>query len=467
MADFFYDGQIRRYILQFIRVFSDFKCEIGIDSDNTKTQQRVPVTYGDPSYQAAQMLRGQSENVVMPSPMMSAWVQNLDLDAERRKDPAFESRMNSIELNHDRNAGAYGSETGNRTTIERYMPVPYLLTMALDIWTTNTQLKLQLLEQILTIFNPSIQLQQNANFYDWSAIFEIELTKIVWSNRTIPVGTSVDRDVASLTFELPIWISPPSKVKRITIINEIVANVFEGADLPEERDLDGIYNPLENIGPVLSQIIVTPGNYRINIGINGLEPNEIALADQHGVAIPTLSWNSLFDCYGNLDANNSRIRLKINPDIESSDGDIIGTVSSDPTRDNILIYTVDEDTLPATIPSGTVDNIINPVKHYPGGTLPTAVAGQRYLLIEDIIPEDTGTNPWESIHAHVNDIIEYNGIAWFVVFYAENEEAEQFVINQESGNHYRFTGDEWVFTYLGSFFPGYWILENLRSKNEQ
>lgn len=465
MADFFYDGQVRRYLAQFMRVFSDFKCEIGLDVDNTKTQQRVPVVYGDPSYQAAQIIRGASENVIMPSPMMSAWIKSLDLDASRRKDPAFESRMSAIELHYNNETKEYGSDPGNRFTIERYMPVPYNLVMILDIWTTNTQLKLQLLEQILTIFNPSIQLQQADNFYDWSSIFEVELTNVSWTNRGIPQGTGAERDVASLTFNVPIWINPPSKVRRISIINEIVTNVFEGHDLPEERSLGGIFNPLANIGPILTQIIVTPGNLKINVGINGYAPNEIVLTDAHGLEDPTITWQSLFDKYGNLDENNSRIRLKLDPDIESSELDIIGTVSSDPTRANVLIYEIDVDTLPATTPP-PVNNIINPTNVYPASGLPAAVAGQRYLLIETLIPEDTGTNPWGSIHANINDIIEYDGTNWFTVFNSETEQEEQYVINQQTGNHYRFTGDEWVFTYLGSFFPGYWILENLRSKNE-
>lgn len=466
MADFFYDGQVRRYIAQFMRIFSDFRNEIGIDEDNTRTQLRVPVTYGDPSFQAAQIIRGQSENVTMPSPMMAAWIKSLALDPNRRKDPAFEMKMNAIELNRDKVEDKYTSEPGNRFTIDRYMPVPYNLTMVLDIWTSNTQTKLQLLEQILTIFNPSIQLQQTSTFFDWSSVFEVELTDIVWSNRGIPQGTGVEKDVASLTFELPIWINPPSKVKRITIINEIITNVFAGNDIPDERDLDGIFNPIQDIGPRLGQVIVTPGNLRINVGINGLATNEIALATQHGVQDPDLTWSSLFEKYGNLDANNSRIRLKLDPNIESTAGDIIGTVSPHPTDASILLYDVDVDTLPSTIPSGPIDNIINPILSFPGTNLPASAIGQRYLLIEDMIPEDTGTNPWGVISAGLNDIIEYDGVSWRVVFDANQEEAEQFVINIQSGNHYRFTGSEWVFTYLGSFFPGFWILENLRSRNE-
>ena len=38
------------------------------------------------------------------------------------------------------------------------MPVPYNLTMQVDIWTSNSDQKFQLLEQILTLYNPSVDI---------------------------------------------------------------------------------------------------------------------------------------------------------------------------------------------------------------------------------------------------------------------------------------------------------------------
>jgi hypothetical protein len=50
MAQFFYDQQIRRFLLQFARIFSNFEVaygrnQAGIDD----TLVRVPVRYGDSS----------------------------------------------------------------------------------------------------------------------------------------------------------------------------------------------------------------------------------------------------------------------------------------------------------------------------------------------------------------------------------------------------------------------------------
>jgi len=40
---FFYDNQIRRFLLQFIRAFSNFQVEYGKDRDGHVTLQTVPV----------------------------------------------------------------------------------------------------------------------------------------------------------------------------------------------------------------------------------------------------------------------------------------------------------------------------------------------------------------------------------------------------------------------------------------
>lgn len=463
--DYFYDGQIRRYLVQFIRAFADIKIQSGVADEGTLVQTRVPVVYGDPSWMGAQILKGGSENTLMPSPMMAAWIVNLDPAPERRRDPAFESQVNAIERNFE--DGEYGTEVGNRYTVNRYMPVPYNLTMQLDIWTTTTTTKLQILEQITTIFNPSVQLQQNSNKFDWTALFELELTNIQWSNRGIPQGTEQDRDVASLQFNVPIWINPPAKVRRIKIIEQIVTNIFEASQLPDEEIDKNILDPMSCIGTQIDQLIVTPGDYKIGVGTDGLASNEIILLNKYGSPDPLLSWVQLFEAYGNIEDFETILRLKLDPDIESSEQDIMGTVTTDPARPNILTYNIDVDTLPSTLPGGPVDDIIDPQLQLPGKELPIAIAGQRYLLVGHMTDgEEPATplapnSPWGLVNAYENDIIEYNGTDWIVVFDSRAESKNQYVINLRTMNHYKFDGNNWVFTYLGEYFPGYWRMENI------
>ena len=101
------------------------------------------------------------------------------------------------------------------------MPTPYTLTVACDIWTSNTEQKLQILEQICMLFNPSLEIQTTDNYIDWTSLSVVELNNISFSSRTIPLGTETEVDVASLTFSMPIFISPPTKVKKLGVITHL------------------------------------------------------------------------------------------------------------------------------------------------------------------------------------------------------------------------------------------------------
>src|SRR6056297_895933 len=106
------------------------------------------------------------------------------------------------------------------------MPTPYTLNINVDIWTTNTNQKLQILEQILMLFNPSLEIQTTDNYVDWTSLSVVNIAGITWSSRSIPQGTETEIDVATLNFTTPIYISPPTKVKKLGVITNIITAVF-------------------------------------------------------------------------------------------------------------------------------------------------------------------------------------------------------------------------------------------------
>ena len=77
---FFYDGQIRRFLVQFMRIVSGIDVEFGKNSQGVKALQRVPVYYGDQSRQAAAILKGNSENTLNGVPAMAAYISALNYD---------------------------------------------------------------------------------------------------------------------------------------------------------------------------------------------------------------------------------------------------------------------------------------------------------------------------------------------------------------------------------------------------
>ena len=158
----FYDGQIRRYILQITRFFSNFYVKYG---DGTLV--RVPVMYGGSDRQVANIIKDNSENKVNSAPRIAVYITALDLDRDRLGDSTFVGKLHIRE--RDIIDGAYTGTQGENYTVERIMPTPYKLSVKVDIWTTSTDQKLQIMEQILVLFNPSVEIQTTDNYIDESS----------------------------------------------------------------------------------------------------------------------------------------------------------------------------------------------------------------------------------------------------------------------------------------------------------
>jgi len=260
---FFYDQQIRRYIIQFIRMVSNFQVEFGNDSQGNKTLQRVPVIYGDSSRQAATIIKQNSENIMNSVPAMAVYIAGMQYDRERLQSPTYVGKVNVRERYYDPQTGDYSTTEGDVLTVERLMPVPYKLTLKLDIWTSNTEQKLQLLEQLSVLFNPALEIQSTDNYIDWTSITYVLLTDVSWSSRSVPVGTENPIDVATLTFELPIFISAPALVKKLGVVQKIIASIFDGTE--------GLENALFNDEKLLSRQYLTPLQYGVILLDNSLK----------------------------------------------------------------------------------------------------------------------------------------------------------------------------------------------------
>lgn len=218
---FFYDGQIRRYISQIIRAFSFVSYQ---DSEGNLTQ--VPVMYGDLTRQVANIMRDNSENKMPSAPRMAVYITGLEMDRTRLSDSSFVSKVNVREREYNYDTNAYTTAQGNGYTVERLHPTPYNLSVNVDLWSTNTEQKLQIMEQILMVFNPDLELQTSDNYVDWTSLTVLNMDSLTFSSRSIPTGTDTDIDVATMAFTAPIYISPPAKVKKLGVITSIITNVF-------------------------------------------------------------------------------------------------------------------------------------------------------------------------------------------------------------------------------------------------
>lgn len=452
MAQFFYDNQIRRFLIQFAKIFSDWYVTKGKDPNGNDILVRVPIMYGDSSRQAATIIANNSASNLPSAPMITYYISGLEYDQKRTQEPFFVDKMNVRQRAYNEQTQSYETVQGQAFTIERLMPVPYTLRITVDFWTTNYQQKLELIEQLGTLFNPALDIQSTDNFVDWTSLTVVYQDGLTFSSRSIPVGTGNPIDVMTWKFYMPIWISTASKLKKMGVIYKIIASIFKGHSYNDIQDEDLLLGTRQKITPYGYKLLLLGNTLQL------LPANEAFYPSNEQLEMPVnpdtnLYWSSLLNVYGAVKPGISQIWLQ-NPFMED---DIVGTIVPDPMDDRYLIYNIDPDTLPQNT-LDPVNAIINPLLTGPNAGLPGPINGTRYLIVEDIGHDGDSTVSWGGLIANVNDIIEYDVGAgeWVVSFNSADASTAEFVTNLTTNVQYRYTPQEaaWMKSYEGWYDQG-------------
>ena len=489
--------------------------------------------YGDPDRQVANIIAQNSlGNKVNSSPRIAVYITNLALDRERLADATYVGKLHIRERDTqvDNTPGSptygqlvYNEDQGRQYTVERLMPTPFKLTFKVDVWASNTEQKLQILEQLLVLFNPSLELQTTDNYVDWTSLTVLNLNDISWSSRSVPVGTDSTNDIATLTLETPIWLSPPVKVKRLGVVTSIITSLYKNSSASDDSYIEGLGS--DPIGPTTSlanslNVSVVTNSTEFGIQVYGtdvtlLGPNESVVPSNNNIEIAVRQgtaqdWLTVLEaCSGNYVAGSSTIYL-----LQPNGSYVIGTFAINPLDPGKLTVNWNPDTLtsntgidstgklenePGYSPAsyrngqpgssgspGTFDAIINPQQTGPNdpklttryGTLQ---AGRRYLLIDDLgshandnaIPhyvspgtytDETFVGPtaWKNNNgsdfiAKANDIIEWSGTAWNIIFNAAQETTTMvWQTNIYTGVQYLWNGVSWVKSFEGEYSHSQW-----------
>lgn len=449
MAQFFYDNQVRRFLIQFAKVFSNWQVTKGKDPAGNDILVRVPIMYGDSSRQASTIIANNSASSLPTAPLITYYISGLEYDQRRTQDPTFIDKVAVRQRTYNQDTGQYETTQGQAFTVERLMPVPYTLRVSVDFWTTNYNQKLELIEQLGTLFNPALEIQSTDNFIDWTSLSVVYQDGLTFSSRSIPQGTANPIDVMTWKFYMPIWLSTSAKVKKLGIIHKVIASIFQGNAIDDMQDDDLLLGTRQKI---------TPYGYKLLLIGNSLQivpQSQPFYPDNQSLALPEspntdVYWQSVLDVYGTVKPGISQIWLQ-NPYMST---EIVGTIAFNPNDDRLLIYNIDPDTLPQNT-LDAVTSIINPTQKAPEYGLPPAVFGQRYLLVENIGAEGnlSGT-AWGNLIANANDIIEFNGAEWFVSFDSQMFGVTEYVTNLKTGIQYRFAENVWMKSFEGWYDQG-------------
>ncbi len=483
-VQFFYDEQIRKFLMQFIRMVSNFQVQFGtIDQATGKLAlQTVPVFYGDASRQAQHIIKGMSENALNTIPAMAVYITDLKYDRERMQEPFHISKLHIRQRRFDPDTGIPTSEQGESYTVERHMPVPYRLTLKLDIWTSNTEQKLQLIEQLCILFNPSLEIQSTDNYIDWTSLSVVNLIDTSWDSRIVPIGNEDPISVSTMTFDIPIWISPPAKLKKLGVVQKVISSIFDSttSNVPQEAINDPdllltkrMWVPMRYgimyTGNTLQLIkyddtVQDPLNDPFNVNIQTNDQLNTVDLDLTRSGTPD-SWSGFLSLYGVLKNGTSEIRLQ-----QPDGSEIVGTVALHPIDDTLLLYEPFVDTLPANT-LNPINAIIDPQKVNVNQLLIDSntgnykvSAGTRYLILKPInkINNTEYADAWSpngnTLYANANDIIEYNGTKWQVKFDSQNNIDKHYVTNLNTNVQYYWDGESWIRSHEGIYREGKWSI---------
>ena len=452
LRNFYYDNQIRRFLVQMMRILNNFQYQ-SLDTNGHKILTQVPVVYSDPTRQAAVVIANNSENTTPTVPVIAVEITDLKHDRTRIQDPTFVNTMSVRNRHFNPATSQYTMAQGMDYNIDRLMPVPYMLTMKAEIWTSNTDQKMQLLEQIYPLFNMSFDVQSTDNYVDWTSLTTIFLEDNSWTSRTVPMGTDNPIDVTSMTFNMPIWISAPAKVQTLGVIQTIIASIY---DVDGQLSDDAVLS-----GNLLSRQVITPLDF--NVVLLG---NQLTLFKQGDIDLQknTLNpdtkigtpdnWHNFINMYGSLKSGISQIKLSQ----PNGNADVVGYIAYNPLDDTTMIYNVIANTIPTnTLPP--INAIVNPQGSGPGiGNFPPAANGQSYLLLNELGSPGSAyqETAWGGAVANANDIITYNGTNWIVTFNSKATTTTEYITNLTTSIQYRWNGTEWLKSVDGYYPAGSW-----------
>lgn len=204
-TEYYYNGQIQSYILQFMAVFTGLQVMLGKNATQEERLIDVPIMYGHRDRVVAAIISDNTQNKPLRLPTMSAYMRAIEMAPELYAGTGVERRNTYVPVG--------GLVPDDMRVVYQRKPLAFKLSMELAIMSSNTKQHLQILEQLLPLFDPQLNIQRSDSLFDMTRLTSVKLTGIN-TDSNYPIGTESRIVQSTLTFEVPIWLDTPADVRR-------------------------------------------------------------------------------------------------------------------------------------------------------------------------------------------------------------------------------------------------------------
>lgn len=247
---FYYDQQLLRYVIQFMAIFANMKVQVGASASLPPRLIKVPIIYGSRDRVVAAIKGNNTQNKPLRVPTFSAILKNLEMAPQLRKGIGQTRRKTVMPLGQPFPDGV--------RVVKQMMPVPYVARFDLSVYASNTDQHFQIMEQLLMLFDPIVQIQIGDDPFDWTILTTVELKNITWEE-TFPSLADARVIQSTLSFEVPVYLSPPAEFKKNYIADikirlgvvPTTTNLRNSQDVIQALDAEGaIYEDLFTLSDI-------------------------------------------------------------------------------------------------------------------------------------------------------------------------------------------------------------------------
>ena len=213
----FYHKQIRNTVIAFGTIFNNINIRRLDSSGNPLQNIRVPLSYSPKEKFLARLdqqadLTGDDSSVAITLPRMSFDITGYSYDPARKLNK--NQKLSNVKTS---------SDTTNLNT--QYSPVPYNVNISLNVFTSNSDDGLQIIEQILPYFQPDYTVTMiEDRTMDTKRDIPIILNNVDYEDSYTGTLTTSRRIIYTLSFTAKIYLFGP--ISTSSIIKTVSADLY-------------------------------------------------------------------------------------------------------------------------------------------------------------------------------------------------------------------------------------------------